>query len=149
MGDEVVVLITASSAEEAAKIGRALVEERLIACANIVGGVRSLFFWEGKLQDERETLMICKSTSLLMDRIIKRVKELHSYTVPEIIALPIVAGSKEYLEWVNGTATGYQRKKTGGIFAAGLEHAILVANVSSAEIPSGKIRAGNVIRRPD
>ncbi len=106
MGDEVVVLITASSAEEAAKLGRALVEERLIACANIVGGVRSLFFWEGKLQDERETLMICKSTSLLMDRIIKRVKELHSYTVPEIIALPIVAGSKEYLEWVNGTATG-------------------------------------------
>ncbi len=106
MGDEVVVLITASSAEEAAKIGRALVEERLIACANIVGGVRSLFFWEGKLQDERETLMICKSTSLLMDRIIKRVKELHSYTVPEIIALPIVAGSKEYLEWVNKTATG-------------------------------------------
>ncbi len=106
MGDEVVVLITASSAEEAAKLGRALVEERLIACANIVGGVRSLFFWEGKLQDERETLMICKSTSLLMDRIIKRVKELHSYTVPEIIALPIVAGSKEYLEWVNKTATG-------------------------------------------
>ncbi len=106
MGDEVVVLITASSAEEAAKLGRALVEERLIACANIVGGVRSFFFWEGKLQDERETLMICKSTSLLMDRIIKRVKELHSYTVPEIIALPIVAGSKEYLEWVNKTATG-------------------------------------------
>ncbi len=106
MGDEVVVLITASSAEEAAKLGRALVEERLIACANIVGGVRSFFFWEGKLQDERETLMICKSTSLLMDRIIKRVKELHSYTVPEIIALPIVAGSKEYLEWVNETATG-------------------------------------------
>ncbi len=106
MGDEVVVLITTSSADEAAKIGRALVEERLVACANIVGGVRSLFFWDGKTRDEQETLMICKSRSALMDRIVERVKQLHSYTVPEIIALPIVAGSKEYLDWVNETATG-------------------------------------------
>lgn len=106
MGDEVVVLITASSADEAGKIGRALVEERLVACANIVGGVRSLFFWDGKSRDEQETLMICKSRSPLMNRIIDRVKQLHSYTVPEIIALPIAAGSKEYLDWVNETATG-------------------------------------------
>jgi len=106
MGDEVVVLITASSADEAAKIGRALVEEHLVACANIVGGVRSLFFWDGKIQDEQETLMICKSRSAQVDRIIDRVKQLHSYSVPEIIALPIVAGSKEYLAWVNETATG-------------------------------------------
>jgi periplasmic divalent cation tolerance protein len=106
MGNEVVVLITASSADEAAKIGRALVEEHLVACANIAGGVRSLFFWEGKTRDAQETLLICKSRSLLMDRIIDRVKQLHSYTVPEIIALPIVAGSKDYLDWVNETATG-------------------------------------------
>ena len=106
MGDEVVVLITASSADEAAKIGRVLVEERLVACANIVGGVRSLFFWDGKTRDDQETLMICKSRSPLMDRIIDRVKQLHSYSVPEIIALPIIAGSKDYLDWVNETATG-------------------------------------------
>jgi periplasmic divalent cation tolerance protein len=106
MGDEVVVMITTSSADEAAKIGRALVEEHLVACANIVGGVRSLFFWDGKTRDEQETLMICKSRSPLMNGIIDRVKQLHSYSVPEIIALPIVAGSKEYLDWVNETATG-------------------------------------------
>jgi periplasmic divalent cation tolerance protein len=106
MGDEVVIMITASSSDEAAKIGRALVEEHLVACANIVGGVRSLFFWDGKTQDEQETLLICKSRSPLMSRIVDRVKQLHSYTVPEIIALPIVAGSKEYLDWVNETATG-------------------------------------------
>jgi periplasmic divalent cation tolerance protein len=106
MGDEVVVLITAGSADEAAKIGRALVEEHLAACANIVGGVRSLFFWDGRTQDEQETLIICKSRAVLMDRIVGRVKQLHSYTVPEIIALPIVAGSQEYLDWVNATATG-------------------------------------------
>ena len=106
MGNEVVVLITASSADEAAKIGRALVEEHLVACANIAGGVRSLFFWEGKTRDAQETILICKSRSVLLDRIIDRVKQLHSYTVPEIIALPIVAGSKDYLDWVNETATG-------------------------------------------
>jgi periplasmic divalent cation tolerance protein len=106
MGDEVVVLITASSADEAAKIGRALVEEHLVACANVVGGVHSFFFWDGKTQDELETLMICKSRSPLMSRIVDRVKQLHSYSVPEIIALPIVAGSQDYLAWVNETATG-------------------------------------------
>ena len=106
MGNEVVVLITASSADEAAKIGRALVEEHLVACANIAGGVRSLFFWEGKTRDAQETILICKSRSVLLDRIIDRVKQLHSYTVPEIIALPIIAGSKDYLDWVNETATG-------------------------------------------
>ena len=105
MGDEVVVLITTSSADEAAKIGRALVEEHLVACANIVGGVRSLFFWDGKTQDEQETLMICKSRSLLVNRIVDRVKQLHSYSVPEIIALPIVAGSPEYLAWLREATT--------------------------------------------
>ena len=105
MGDEVVVVITTSSADEAAKIGRALVEEHLVACANIVGGIRSLFFWDGKTRDEQETLMICKSRSLLMNRIIDRVKQLHSYTVPEIIALPIVEGSEGYLGWLKEALT--------------------------------------------
>ena len=103
MGDEVIVLITAASDSEAEKIARALVGERLAACANIVPGVRSLFFWEGKTQDERETLMICKSTLSLMSKIIQRVRTLHSYSVPEIVALPIIAGSPEYLAWVRET----------------------------------------------
>ncbi len=104
MAEEIVVLITASSNDEAAKIAKALVDEHLIACANIVPGVRSFFFWDGKTQDERETLLICKSMLSRMDDIITRVKALHSYTVPEIIALPVIAGSKDYLDWVKETA---------------------------------------------
>lgn len=100
MGDEIIVLITASSKEEAAKIGIALVDEHLAACVNIVPEIRSLFFWEGKVQDEQETMLICKSRLTLMEKLVARVKALHSYTVPEVIALPIVAGSREYLDWM-------------------------------------------------
>src|SRR5512147_1516731 len=100
MADEIIVLITASSEDEAGKIGSALVDERLAACVNIVPGVRSLFFWEGKTQDERELLLICKSRQPLLERIIARVKSLHSYTVPEVIALPVAGGSEDYLRWL-------------------------------------------------
>lgn len=103
MADEMVVLITAGSEDEAAKIARALVDDRLAACVNILPGIRSLFFWDNKVQDEREVLMICKTRQPIIEKIIKRVKELHSYTVPEIIALPIAAGSAEYLGWVRET----------------------------------------------
>jgi periplasmic divalent cation tolerance protein len=106
MGDEIIVLITASTGDEAGKIGTALVDERLAACVNIVPEVRSLFFWEGKTQDERETLLIVKSRLSLMDRLIARVKSLHSYSVPEIIALPIVAGSRDYLDWLKASIEG-------------------------------------------
>ena len=75
MGGEIIVLITASSSDEAAKIGTALVDEHLAACVNIVPEVRSLFFWEGKTRDERETLLICKSRLALMEKIVARVKE--------------------------------------------------------------------------
>lgn len=105
MADEIVILITASSDDEAAKIASSLVQEHLAACVNIVSSVRSFFFWQGKTQDERESLLICKSRLLHMDRIIQRVKSLHSYTVPEIIALPIISGSADYLEWVKETTS--------------------------------------------
>lgn len=100
MAGEIIVLITASSEDEAAKIGSALVDEHLAACVNIVPGVRSLFFWEGKTQDGRELLLICKSRQPLLGRLIARVKSLHSYTVPEVIALPVVGGSEDYLRWL-------------------------------------------------
>lgn len=103
MAEEIVVLITASSEEEAAKIARVLVDDRLAACVNILPGIRSIYFWDNKVQDERESLMICKTRQPLFEKIINRVKELHSYTVPEIIALPIAAGSAEYLGWVAAT----------------------------------------------
>jgi periplasmic divalent cation tolerance protein len=106
MTDAIVVLITASSEEEAAKIARTLVDEQLIACANIVPQVRSIFFWDGATQDAGESLLICKSRHPLMDRLIERVKGIHSYSVPEIIALPVVSGSPSYLTWV--------RESTGG-----------------------------------
>ncbi len=99
----IVVLITASSADEAAKIAAALVNEHLAACVNIVPEVNSVFFWEGKARDAREALLICKSRLPIIEKLIKRVKELHSYTVPEIIALPMVAGLQEYLAWVKET----------------------------------------------
>jgi periplasmic divalent cation tolerance protein len=101
--DEVIVLITASSGDEAEKIATALVNEHLAACVNIVPEVRSLFFWEGRTQDAREVLLICKGRLQFVEKLIIRVKELHSYTVPEIIALPIIAGSREYLDWIRET----------------------------------------------
>jgi periplasmic divalent cation tolerance protein len=106
VADEIIVLITASSQDEAAKIGTALVDEHLAACVNIVPEIRSLFFWEGKTQDERETLLVAKSRQPLLERLVCRVKSLHSYVVPEVIALPIVGGSREYLAWLNETTKG-------------------------------------------
>ena len=103
MADEIIVLITASSKDEAVKIGTALVNEHLAACVNIVPEVRSVFFWEGKTHDERETLLIAKSRQPLLEPLITRVKTLHSYTVPEVVALPILGGSPEYLRWLNET----------------------------------------------
>jgi periplasmic divalent cation tolerance protein len=103
MADDIVILITAASDDEAARIARALVDERLAACANILPGVRSLFFWEGRTQDEREVLMVVKTRQALLDSIVRRVKALHSYTVPEIIALPVLGGSQDYLDWVRET----------------------------------------------
>jgi periplasmic divalent cation tolerance protein len=100
MTGEIIILITASSEGEAEKIGTALVDEHLAACVNIMPGVRSLFFWEGKTRDEREILLICKSRQPLLDRIIAKVKSLHSYTVPEVIALPVIGGSADYLAWM-------------------------------------------------
>ena len=99
-GDEIIVLITTSGSEEARKIGKTLVDEHIAACVNIVPEVRSLFFWEGKTQDERETLLICKTRMPRMEQLVTRVKLLHSYAVPEVIAIPIVAGSRDYLDWV-------------------------------------------------
>lgn len=90
----------AAEEDEAARIGRALVEENLAACANIVGPVRSIYRWRGAIEDAREFLLIIKTQARLFDRLALRVKELHSYQVPEIIALPLTAGWKPYLDWI-------------------------------------------------
>ena len=105
MSEEIIILVTSSSPDEAAKIAKALVDEHLAACVNVLSGVRSFFFWEGRTQETSETLLICKSRLPVMDRVIARVRDLHSYTVPEIIALPVTAGLPEYLRWVAESTT--------------------------------------------
>jgi periplasmic divalent cation tolerance protein len=95
-----VIFVTTPSSAEAVKIGRTLVQERLAACVNIVSGVRSIYRWQGKICDEPEALMVLKTRSGKLQKIIRRVQSLHSYSVPEIIALPILGGSKEYLSWI-------------------------------------------------
>ena len=107
-----VILVTAKDKEEAEKIARKLVEDKLIACANIIPAVQSTFFWDGKVCEENEALMIMKSKRDLMKRIIAAVKSLHSYSVPEIIALPIVAGNVDYLKWINDV-TSNEKKSRG------------------------------------
>lgn len=100
MTREIVIFITTSSLEEAEKIGKKLVEERLIACVNIVPHVKSIFTWKEKVCQEAESLMVIKTKEDLFDDVLKKVKTLHSYTVPEVIALPIIKGSEDYLKWV-------------------------------------------------
>jgi periplasmic divalent cation tolerance protein len=97
-----IVLMTAPNREEAVKIVRVLLEERLIACGNIVDPVSSFFWWRGKIEEEKEALVFMKSSEKLFKKLSKRVMELHNYDVPEVLALPIVDGSPSYLEWLKG-----------------------------------------------
>ena len=98
--DEIVVFITASSEDEAAKIAKALVEAKLAGCVNIVKDIRSIYSWQGKIEDEQEVLMIAKTQKRHFGNLSAKVKELHTYTVPEIIALPVIEGSEDYLTWL-------------------------------------------------
>jgi len=100
MTENIVIYVTAPSHEEGKKIASALVEEKLAACVNIIPSINSIYKWEGKICDDTEVLLIIKSRKEIFPQLEVRVKSLHSYKVPEIIALPIVAGSKEYLSWL-------------------------------------------------
>lgn len=101
----IVIFITASNKEEAEKIANKLVENKLAACVNIIDNVQSIFWWEGKPDSAKEALLVIKSNKSRLSRIIKLVKSLHSYKVPEIIALPIIAGDKNYLKWLDESLT--------------------------------------------
>jgi len=100
------VMVTASSREEAEKIATTLLERKLIACANILGPVSSRFWWQGKIDSAEEYMIFMKTKRELFDQVADNVKQLHSYEVPEIIALPIVEGAKPYLEWINSSLAG-------------------------------------------
>lgn len=100
----VVLFITTADDEEAQLISRVLLEQRKAACISIVPKVNSLFWWQGNIEQAEESLLVVKTRAELLDEIVKLVKEIHSSDVPEIIALPIVGGSQDYLEWVGEEA---------------------------------------------
>jgi len=102
MTDATVVFTTCAFEEEALRIARALVEERLAGCVNIVSPVRSIYRWKDEICDEKEWLLIIKTGRERFEELERKIKSLHSYSVPEIICLPIIEGSFDYLEWLEG-----------------------------------------------
>jgi len=97
----IVVFVTAKDMKQAQGIASGLLKSKLAACVNIVPAVKSIFWWEGKIDSSSEVLLIVKTKKVLLNRLIKAVKRLHSYDVPEVIALPIIGGNREYLKWLN------------------------------------------------
>jgi periplasmic divalent cation tolerance protein len=98
--------VTAASADDAARIGRTLVEERLCACANVIAPVRSFYRWEGKIQEDREAVLIAKTVAGKVEAATARIKVLHRYEVPCVVALPVSGGNADFLEWV-ASETGF------------------------------------------
>ncbi len=98
--EPIVVLVTCGSEEEALQIANSLVNEHLAACVNLIFPIRSIYRWEGKVWDEREWLLLIKTQKQRFEQLEKKIKSLHSYTNPEIIALPIAQGSLAYLDWI-------------------------------------------------
>ncbi len=96
----IIILITSDSVEEADHIARALLEKKKVACVNIVRGIDSYFWWEGKIDTARENLLIAKTKASLLPEIVKAVRKRHGYDVPEVIALPITSGNQDYLDWI-------------------------------------------------
>jgi periplasmic divalent cation tolerance protein len=94
------VLVTTKDHKEAEKISQTLLSEGLIACANIINPVASSFIWQGRIDNAKESLVVMKTKRDLFAQLVQKVIELHSYKVPEILALPIIDGSKEYLDWI-------------------------------------------------
>jgi periplasmic divalent cation tolerance protein len=110
MTDKLVVLVACRSAKEAERIARALVQARLAACGNILQSpVRSIYRWKGKVESAKEFLLLIKTSRRRFPELQNSIKRLHSYEVPEIIALPIAAGSQGYLSWL--TESIASRKK--------------------------------------
>ena len=94
-------LFVTAPPDKAPDLARTLVQERLVACANIISGVRSIYAWHGDVSDESESLMVMKTRASLLEAVRHRVVQLHPYEVPEIIALPIVGGHAPYMKWID------------------------------------------------
>ena len=106
MSERLVVLMTAGSQQEAEKIAQTLVKEMLAACVNLLPGVTSVYRWEGEVQRDQEWLLVAKTTRQVLDDLVRRVQALHSYDLPEIVALPVVGGNQAYLRWIDGEVHG-------------------------------------------
>lgn len=101
----IVVLVTTATVEAAERLARPLVEERLAACVNVVGPIRSLYRWNDAVQTDEEHLLLVKTRRALLPELADRVRALHDYEVPEVVALPVVGGAAPYLAWVLGETT--------------------------------------------
>lgn len=97
----VFIYITTSGREESRKIGNILVGEKLAACINIIPSIESVYLWKGKIEEDKESILIAKTKRDNIDKIIKRVKDIHSYETPAILAIPIIEGSKDYLDYLD------------------------------------------------
>ena len=100
MKEAIVALSSCGSAEEADRVARALVESRVAACVNILPGVRSIYRWRGQVEEADEWTLMIKTRRELFEDLVRELRRVHSYEVPEVIALPIVAGAADYLEWI-------------------------------------------------
>jgi periplasmic divalent cation tolerance protein len=111
MTNKIVVLVTCGSAKEARKIARAVVEQRIAACANIVASpVHSIYRWKGRVESAKEFLFVIKTTQARFAKLEAAIKRLHSYDVPEIIAVPIAHGSANYLTWISDSVNASRKK---------------------------------------
>jgi periplasmic divalent cation tolerance protein len=98
--EPIFVYMTASSAEEARRIGRALVEERLAACANVIDRMTSYYWWQGKIEEGAEAVLIAKTTKAKLDALTARVKAMHTYTVPCVVGIRLDGGNADFLSWI-------------------------------------------------
>jgi len=109
--DARIVLVTAADEAQALALARALVERRLAACVNVTGRVRSIYRWKGAVEEATEHILIIKSRAALIDKLVRAVRELHSYDTPEVVAIPIVAGFRPYLDWLTDSTTAVRARR--------------------------------------
>jgi len=95
------IYVTTKDKNSAKKIGRVLVEERLAACVNIVDNMESIYWWDSKIQEDKEAILIVKTKASLVKELINRIKSLHSYSCPCIVVLPIAGGNEDFLSWID------------------------------------------------
>lgn len=104
-GGWILVLVTVSNPKEGEEIAKTIVNKKLAACVNIVNGLKSIYRWKGRIEESSEALLIIKTRMNLFNKLVNSIKEIHSYTVPEIIALPIIMGYKEYMKWLDNSVS--------------------------------------------